>query len=289
MDLQTEQFLHNKEKTKMKPSPFPSALMIFMIALTSCTAAQAQPTPVPAPTNTPPANMPNPASVHCEQKGYKLEIRTATDGSQSGVCIFPDGSECDEWAYFRGECSPGSASPTPSDEATLAPTEFPTPYPIDPTDYQGWWTYTHASYSFSIMLPEDWIVEEVTTGDPLMNGHTLRLHPEYASGKENIRMTFRRVGEDTILWPTGVGSGKFIPQGTLEVAGQPARRILFVCPTGEVTEIWYHNAEENQPNIRRGELEFGFIYSYSYCEPGFSLRGKIQRVGEMIIASLKVP
>ena len=49
--------------------------------------------------------MPNPASVYCEQQGYRVEIRTAEDGSQSGVCVFPEG-ECDEWAYFRGECSP---------------------------------------------------------------------------------------------------------------------------------------------------------------------------------------
>jgi len=35
-----------------------------------------------------------------------VEIRTAEDGSQTGYCIFPDGSECDEWAYYRGECGP---------------------------------------------------------------------------------------------------------------------------------------------------------------------------------------
>ena len=65
--------------------------------------------------------MPNPASVYCEQNGNTLEIRTAADGSQSGVCIFPDGSTCDEWAYFRGECGPAAQnSPTPAmtDEAT---------------------------------------------------------------------------------------------------------------------------------------------------------------------------
>jgi hypothetical protein len=56
----------------------------------------------------PQANMPNPASVYCEQNGNKLEIRTAADGSLSGVCIFPDGSTCDEWAYFRGECDPAT-------------------------------------------------------------------------------------------------------------------------------------------------------------------------------------
>jgi hypothetical protein len=227
--------------------------------------------------------MPNPASVYCEEQGNRSEIRTAQDGSQSGVCIFPNGSECDEWAYYRGECGPAA-----SNETVSSPTAISTALPIDPADYQGWWTYTHPIHAFSILLPEDWVVEEITTFDPLMNSHGLTLHPSYDE-KENIRMTFRRIGEDVPLWPTGVGSGEFVSQGTLEVAGVPARRILFVCPGGEVTAIWYHDTDENQPDIQRGDLEFGFIYSYSYCEPGFSLSGKIQRVGEMIIASLEVP
>jgi putative hemolysin len=46
----------------------------------------------------------NPASVYCVQSGYTLEIRTSTGGGQYGVCIFPDSSECEEWAFFRNEC-----------------------------------------------------------------------------------------------------------------------------------------------------------------------------------------
>ncbi|MHB9019934.1 MAG: DUF333 domain-containing protein, partial [Minisyncoccota bacterium] len=46
----------------------------------------------------------NPASVFCVKQGYKNEIKTNLDGSQYGVCIFNDGSECEEWKYFRGEC-----------------------------------------------------------------------------------------------------------------------------------------------------------------------------------------
>jgi putative hemolysin len=48
----------------------------------------------------------NPASVFCAQNGGTLSIITAADGSQSGLCAFPNGSECEEWAYYRGECSP---------------------------------------------------------------------------------------------------------------------------------------------------------------------------------------
>jgi hypothetical protein len=229
--------------------------------------------------------MPNPASVYCEEQGNRLEIRTAADGSQTGVCIFPDGSECDEWAYFRKECEPATQSGTSAN-----PTAIPSAMPIDPADYQqGWWTYKHPTYGFSIMLPEDWVVEEITTFDPLMSGHSLSLHPNY-DDKQNIRMAFHRVGEDVRLWPTGVGQGEFIEQGTLDITGQPARRLLLVCPGGDVTAIWYHGSEEAQPNIMRGDMEFGFIYSIgSHCDPGLSIGGKTQRWGEMIIASLKVP
>ena len=84
------------------------------MALTACTAPQTQSTPEPAATDMPQEFMPNPASVYCEQNGNTLEIRTAADGSQNGICIFPDGSTCDEWAYFRGECGLAQQkSPTP--------------------------------------------------------------------------------------------------------------------------------------------------------------------------------
>ena len=54
------------------------------------------------------SQLPNPASVYCEEQGGTSEIVTAADGSQSGVCHFTDGSVCDEWAFFRGDCAPGN-------------------------------------------------------------------------------------------------------------------------------------------------------------------------------------
>jgi uncharacterized protein len=77
--------------------------IMLVIPITACTVLNVQ-TPVPTATNIPQVGIPNPASVYCKQQGNKLEIRTAANGSQNGVCIFPDGSTCDEWAYFRGEC-----------------------------------------------------------------------------------------------------------------------------------------------------------------------------------------
>jgi putative hemolysin len=87
---------------------------IILIALTACTLPWVQ-TPEPAGTDIPQAGLPNPASVYCIQNGNKHEIQMASDGSQNGICIFPDGSTCDEWAYFRGECGPeAQKSPTPA-------------------------------------------------------------------------------------------------------------------------------------------------------------------------------
>lgn len=57
-----------------------------------------------ASTSTPIINMPNPASVNCTKNSGKLEIKNNNDGSQYGVCTFPNGKTCEEWAFFRGEC-----------------------------------------------------------------------------------------------------------------------------------------------------------------------------------------
>lgn len=178
--------------------------------------------------------------------------------------------------------SPAPASPVPADTATVLPTSLP----IDPALYEGWWTYSNSTYGFSLMLPEDWAAEEETGSDSPLNGHLVNFRP--ATGDENIRLTFRRQGEDTLLWPTGVGQGEFIPQGSIQVDGEPAQRVTLVCPSGEVTAIWYHQAE-GQANILRDDLEFSFIYSAgAHCEAGKTLSGKMQQVGDLIIASLKL-
>jgi putative hemolysin len=275
------QHLIRMEAKMFRKSIFTLLVLSITVLAAACSPKQASPTPV--------ANMANPASVYCEQNGGTSEIVTAADGSQSGNCVFPDGSKCDEWAYFRGECKP--ADPLPTSAPTSIPTEFPTPRPIDPADYQGWWTYSNTTDGFSIMLPPDWVVDDTTTGDGLLNGHMLMLHSQQGEGEGlQIRMTYRHTGEDVPLWPTGVGSGEFVPQGSLDVAGQPASRVLFVCPTGQVNEIWYQGESESNANIQRGNMEFGFIFSLTgyYCEEGHSLSGKLQYVGEMVIGSLQV-
>ena len=75
------------------------------------------------------AQIANPASVYCEQNGGKSEIRTAINGSQSSYCKFDDGSECDEWAYFRNECGNKNAD---------------------------WHTYKNNEYGFEITFTDAW-------------------------------------------------------------------------------------------------------------------------------------
>jgi putative hemolysin len=42
---------------------------------------------------------PNPTAVYCDALGYEIETR-----NNDGCCVFPDGSACEEWAFYRGEC-----------------------------------------------------------------------------------------------------------------------------------------------------------------------------------------
>ena len=126
--------------------------MLVLILLTSCTISQTQSTAVPVSTEISQANMPNPASIHCEQQGYRIEIRTADDGSQTGYCIFPDGSECDEWAYYRGECGPSSeriAESSPTNEIAS----------------DGWKIYRNEAFGYIFHYPVD--AQIIANDEPL--------------------------------------------------------------------------------------------------------------------------
>jgi putative hemolysin len=118
----------------------------FTIVLAACLlgACGQAPATTPAPTQ---AGLPNPASVFCEEQGGRLEIRTDDSGGQVGVCVFPDGSECEEWALFRNECRPGTV-------ATQAASPTPAPI-IEPaaTPPEGWEVYTHPTLGYSFFYP----------------------------------------------------------------------------------------------------------------------------------------
>ena len=49
----------------------------------------------------------NPASIYCEDNWWTLQIETDNEWNQNGICMFSDGTYCEEWSYFRDECQPG--------------------------------------------------------------------------------------------------------------------------------------------------------------------------------------
>jgi hypothetical protein len=64
-----------------------------------CTGLKVEPTTA--------SGIANPASVNCGKQGGVLTIETGPGGGQYGVCSFPSGKQCEEWAMFRGECPVG--------------------------------------------------------------------------------------------------------------------------------------------------------------------------------------
>lgn len=91
-------------------------MSVLLALLIGCASGGLTESPTPSPIETPPSGgaaiptsqpsgLPNPASKYCVDQGYELEIRSDEAGNQYGVCIFPDGSECEEWEFFRGECT----------------------------------------------------------------------------------------------------------------------------------------------------------------------------------------
>jgi TolB protein len=99
------------------------ALILSALIISGCGTSAVQPT----------TELANPASVYCEEQGYTLEMRTDENGTY-GMCIFADGSECEEWAFYRGECMPASASvsETSTETPAVAPPATATSMPPTP-------------------------------------------------------------------------------------------------------------------------------------------------------------
>lgn len=53
----------------------------------------------------PSMGIPNPSAVYCDALGYEIETRADPEtGGEVGCCVFPDGSTCELWSFYRGEC-----------------------------------------------------------------------------------------------------------------------------------------------------------------------------------------
>ena len=258
----------------MKHKLILTLLTLCIIGLTSCTAPQTEPTtfdqtqdePAPVSTNTSQPNMPNPASAFCIEQGFTSEIRTAADGSQSGVCIFPDGSECDEWAYFRGECGP-----------TVPATEA-----VDMSVYAGWMEYVESNYEFKFRYPPEWTAELDLRNDSMTYQHLLWLRaPEKPVAGVQMMIAFERIGENIGIQRTGIGSGELIERGSVIFLGEPAKRIALVLE-GKDMEVMY----EHTGAFERGDMRLAISLYYVGVER-LGLTPELEQVADLIVASFE--
>lgn len=87
--------------------------------------------------------MPNPSSAFCDESGGILGLRASDSGAVKGICVFPDGSECDEWQFLRGTCQPGD-SLLPSEETPQEGSQVPG---------VGWNSWHDEQAGFSFQYP----------------------------------------------------------------------------------------------------------------------------------------
>lgn len=257
------------------------------IFLASCSAPQAQPTAavtdadVLVPPETPGAYLPNPASVFCEQQGNRLEIRTASDGSQSGACIFPNGSECDEWAYFRGECKLApDATQTPEvvPPATGYAPDLVTP---DPSAYEGWNEFLETTYGFKFRYPPDWTAELDLRPQSTTYKHLLWLRPSGAALDVVQMIAFEGVGENYGLQRTGIGAGELTERGRVLFLGEPAQRIVLVLEGLDMEVLYGHTGL-----FDRGDLRFAISLDYAGSERR-GLTPALEQTADQIVASFE--
>jgi len=118
--------------------------------------------------------MANPAAVYCEDQWGTLLPQQDEEGNQYALCMFEDGSYCEERSYFRNECQQGEifynviedrvlpewakTSLTNEELDELTETNFPTSYSYSTynieTEESNLWEYTYPEdISHTLLLP----------------------------------------------------------------------------------------------------------------------------------------
>jgi hypothetical protein len=161
----------------------------------------------------------NPASVYCEEQGHALEARTDENGTY-GVCIFADGSECEEWAYFRGECGPGAGEAQPT-EMPVTSTDAAVQVPDPARARDAALDYVFDRYGEVVFPPPgaDWTEENVTE-EGLVGGSTFR----YTAADLVVTVSFPVVNPADTLYQIVVSKEAtgFRWEGEVDAAGQVA-------------------------------------------------------------------
>ena len=214
---------------------------------------------------------------YCVEQGFKSEIRTAADGSQSGVCIFPDGSECDEWAYFHSECGPAS-------QVTEIPAAYaPALVTPDPSLYAGWLEYVDSNYGFKFRYPPEWTAELDLRSDSTTYQHLLWLKaPSKPVEGVQMNIAFERIDENYGLQRTGIGAGELIERGKVLFLGEETPRIVLVLE-GKDMEVMYNTTGA----FERGTMRFAISLYYAGMER-LGLTPELEQTADLIVASFEL-
>jgi len=206
--------------SSQKPSPILSAALIAVLFLSACSGAATETAPAPeieAPQNepAPDAGLANPASVYCENEGGRLVIRKDVGGGEYGVCVFPDGSECEEWAFYRGDCQPGGTQAGP-------------PHQTAPS-------YINEEYGFSLDMPGEWTSEEF--GD-------YTVFRRAADGDQfALFVGYQPADDELIPFRSGMGAGEIIDSEPIDFMGSQIPKKLLVFEGVTKTVIYGSNLE----------------------------------------------
>ena len=88
-----------------RPYIIVTMILIGVFVLSACkSSGEIVPTPFIEGENDAFIGVPNPASFYCQEMGYELDLRNTDDGTE-GICIMPNGAECEEWEFLAGGCS----------------------------------------------------------------------------------------------------------------------------------------------------------------------------------------
>ena len=223
-------------------------LTLVIVVLTGCRSIQ--PTQTNAGGSTPAASMPNPAAVFCQEQGGKNENRTDASGGQYGVCLFSDGSECDQWAYYRGECQPRQIT------QTLTPQSVP--------------AYTNQAFGFTFAVPAGWTLEEYPD-------YLLFTQPGY-----RLFVGFQSSGEEPKPFRTGMPEGEFVDAGTALLLGQPIPKQNLVL-AGKIKVVSYGGRMEAGSLVLVFYLDAVEYTQVSYAD--LDIPAEVTASAEQIIAS----
>jgi hypothetical protein len=128
--------------------------------------------------------------VYCEENGGTLELRTDASGAVTGICVFADGSECDEWAYFRDECRPGAAS---DGEPPARATVEPTPSGASEFAEDGCEIYRNGTLGYTFHIPQD---ANVSPNEDLLSGVNISGTADDPGGWPQIMVNHPQTRED---------------------------------------------------------------------------------------------